>query len=173
MSNEPMTHHTFRIAHIFGTCQMLHLCLSFLSAHPPNSSTGYRFTNTFAMRNKCKFIFILNSSDIPHFRVLWGSSCHPNRHHTLAKATVWTGQWSPWTGGLQQAGCFCSSLISHQAWCCHLPWSSVTMAWSREQSERPCEKKAASYSSSDLEGVGGELAFYWESAFFVLTWISW
>lgn len=105
----------------------------FLSPHPPQLE--HRFTNTFAMRRKCRFIFTLSSSGISLFRMLWGSLCHPSRHHTLTKATAWTGQWSPWTGSLQQAGCFCSSLISHQAWHCHLPWSSGV-----EQSGCPCEK---------------------------------
>lgn len=49
---------------------------------------------------------------------------HPPQNHCLDRPGV--------TLNLQWGGCFCSSLISHQAWDCHLPWSSVTTAWSRE-----------------------------------------
>lgn len=128
-----------------------HLCLFFLCPHPP---TQAQVRKHFCHKEEMQVYFHTEQSGIPLFRVLWGSSCHPSRHHTLAKVTAWTGQWSPWTGSHQWGKCFCSSLISHQAWNCHLPWSSVTMAQSREI-RTSSWKNAASYSSSDLEAVGG------------------
>lgn len=160
MNNEPMTHRTFRTAHIFGTCQMPHLCLFFLSFFPPtplNSSTG-------------------SQTPLP-----WeGNAGLFSPWAAVASLTL----------GCCEAACAIQAGITlspkplpgqasghpELLFLPHLP-PGMALSPSLKQWSRAIRmslwKNAASCSASDLVRVGGELVFYWGSALLAFSWISW